>query len=161
MIGGGAFVCRFGVNNTFENNWMENCKGIWVADKNCVASGNRLLNSDISVLAGDVTSAQTASREGTHPRSEYARLSNNAARRTTIGAWGSLHLPAIYGQQSPELAAAALYQTMRVFGAWRDDAAQSAIRRELLGQYGQTYYGAKVMAELSAKSPSGETTEQQ
>ncbi len=96
MIGGGAFVCRFGVNNKFENNWMENCKGIWLSDKNCVASGNRLSNSDISVLAGDVTSAQTASREGTHPRSEYARLSNNVARRTTIGAWGSLHLAAIY-----------------------------------------------------------------
>ncbi|WP_373488175.1 hypothetical protein [Blastomonas sp.] len=95
MIGGGAFVCRFGLNNTFENNWMENCKGIWLSDKNCVASGNRLNNSDLQVLAGDVTSAQTASREGSHPRSESARLTNNVARRTTIGAWGSLTLPAI------------------------------------------------------------------
>lgn len=68
-----------------------------------------------------------------------------------------LHLPAIYGKQSPELAAAALYRTMRVFNTWQDDPAQSAIRRELLGQYGQTYYGAKILAELSPNSPPGTT----
>jgi hypothetical protein len=66
-----------------------------------------------------------------------------------------LHLPAVYGKQSPELAAAALYRTMGTFHTWKDDSAQSAIRRELLGQYGQTYYGAKVLAELSPNSPPG------
>ena len=67
-----------------------------------------------------------------------------------------LHLPAIYGKQSPELAAAALYQTMKAFDKWQDESATSAIRRELLGQYGQTYHGTEIKAELSPKGSPGE-----
>lgn len=66
-----------------------------------------------------------------------------------------LYLPAIYGKQAPELAAAALHRTMTAFGDWQNDAARSALRRELVEQYSQTYHAAKAMA---AQSP-GQTPE--
>ena len=84
-----------------------------------------------------------------------AKLLSDREQVQREGVLQLIYLPAIYGKQSPELAAAALYRTMSAFNTWQDDPAQSAIRRELLGQYGQTYYGAKIMAELSPKSPPG------
>jgi hypothetical protein len=96
MVGSGAFVSRFGVDNSFENNWCENSKGIWLTDRNCTASGNRLNGSEILVLAGNVTSEQIRSVNNGHARAESARLINNAAQRTTIGvAWNGFNLPAI------------------------------------------------------------------
>jgi hypothetical protein len=65
-----------------------------------------------------------------------------------------LHLPAIYGDRFPELAAAALYRTMMTFADAGDDESRAAVRRELLEQYSQTYHAAKVKAELSPKSDS-------
>jgi len=65
-----------------------------------------------------------------------------------------LHLPAIYGDKFPELAAAALYQSMVTFADAKDDNSRAAVRRELLEQYSQTYHAAKVRAELSPKSDS-------
>jgi hypothetical protein len=64
-----------------------------------------------------------------------------------------LHLPAIYGKQTPELAAAALYQAMAAFQAWQDDAGRAAVRRELVEQYSQTYHAAKAMASQSPGQP--------
>lgn len=96
MIGSGAFVSRIGIDNSFENNWIENSLGIWLSDRNCVASGNRLNNSDILVLAGTITSDQVRGQSGGHPRADAARVVNNVARRTTVGvAWSGYNLPAI------------------------------------------------------------------
>ncbi len=63
-----------------------------------------------------------------------------------------LHLPAIHGKQFPGLAAAGLYEAMLAFAATGDLDSRTAVRRELLDQYGQTYHAAKVKAELSPKS---------
>ncbi len=96
MISSGAFVSRFGVDNSFENNWCENSKGIWLTDRNCTASGNRLNGSEIWVLAGNVTSDQIRSVNNGHARAESARLVNNAAQRTIVGvAWSGFNLRAI------------------------------------------------------------------
>jgi hypothetical protein len=62
-----------------------------------------------------------------------------------------LHLPALYGRQYPELAAAALFQAMESLTAWGDESGRRAVRRELLDQYRQTYHAARVAAELSPK----------
>jgi hypothetical protein len=96
MVGSGAFVCRLGIDNSFENNWIEDSLGIWLSDRNCSALGNRLSNSDILVLAGNITSDQARNQNGGHPRAEAARVFDNVARRTTVGvAWNGFNLPAI------------------------------------------------------------------
>ena len=86
-----------------------------------------------------------------------AKLLSDQEQVQRDGVLQLLHLPAIYGKQSPELAAAALYRTMKAFDSWQDESATSAIRRELLGQYGQTYYGSEIKAELSPKGSPGAT----
>lgn len=65
-----------------------------------------------------------------------------------------LHLPALYGDKFPELAAAALYESRVAFAGAKDDNSRAAVRRELLEQYSQTYHAAKLRAELSPKSDS-------
>ncbi len=84
-----------------------------------------------------------------------ARLVNDDLSVQRDGVLQLLHLPAIYGKQAPELAAAALYKAMTTFGAWQDRAASSALRRELVEQYSHTYHAAKAMAAHS----SGQTPE--
>jgi hypothetical protein len=81
-----------------------------------------------------------------------SKLKNDDERVRRKGILRLLHLPAIYGKQFPELAAAGLYEAMRAFAAVGDDGSCAAVRRELLDQYGQTYHAAKVKAELSPKS---------
>ena len=55
-----------------------------------------------------------------------------------------LHLPALYGKTYPELAGAALYESMGVLAELGDAGGSVAVRKELLDQYGQTYHAAKV-----------------
>ncbi len=86
-----------------------------------------------------------------------ARLTSHNRSVQRDGILRLLHLPAIYGRQAPELAAAALYKSMTTFAAWQDENARSALRRELVEQYSQTYHAAKAMAVESAEQTNGNT----
>lgn len=57
-----------------------------------------------------------------------------------------LHVPALYGKQFPELAAAGLYDAMRVLQEIGDNPGSIALRRELLDEYPGTVYANKVKA---------------
>jgi hypothetical protein len=61
-----------------------------------------------------------------------------------------LTLPAAYRSQHPELAAAGLYHAATALDKLKDDQGAAAVRSELTGQFGATYYGAK------ARTPVGE-----
>ena len=60
-----------------------------------------------------------------------------------------LHLPAVHGEQSPELAAAGLYQAMQVLEELGDLRGSIALRSELLSKYGQTYHAAKLSSDAA------------
>lgn len=55
-----------------------------------------------------------------------------------------LRIPALSGQEQPELAGAALFQVMRTLEAHGDATGSVAVRRELLERYGQTYHAVRV-----------------
>ena len=69
----------------------------------------------------------------------------NAVR--LAGVLDLLHLPAVYGESSPALAAAALYQSMQTLEELGDLRGSIAVRSELLSKYGQTYHAAKLTAD--------------
>lgn len=80
-----------------------------------------------------------------------SKLQSDDGRVRREGILQLLHLPAVYGKQFPELAAAGLYEAMQAFATANDEDSRAAVRRELLDRYGQTYHAAKVKAELSPK----------
>lgn len=63
-----------------------------------------------------------------------------------------LELPALYGQDHPELAAAGLYHTMLALGRDEDAVGQMSVRRELLNRYKQSHH-----ARLVGQQPTNET----
>jgi hypothetical protein len=66
-----------------------------------------------------------------------------------------LHIPALYGEQHPDLAGAALYQAAKTLDALPDNSASAygvgRMRTLLLSNYPQTYHGSRLMAELGSK----------
>ncbi len=62
-----------------------------------------------------------------------------------------LHLPALYGQSHPELAAAGLYQAQKALEA-KDDPAATTLRSELLTRYAATTFAARLQSELGGQS---------
>ncbi len=58
-----------------------------------------------------------------------------------------LELPALFGEQEPELAAAGLYEAMRTLAALGDTKGSIAVRRELLDRYAPTWHAKKLQAE--------------
>jgi hypothetical protein len=60
-----------------------------------------------------------------------------------------LTLPAVYGPQQPELAAAALYYAAQAMDKLKDAAGATAVRRELTGRYASTQFGAKSRTEAT------------
>ena len=58
-----------------------------------------------------------------------------------------LELPALYGQQEPELAAAGLYEAWQTLSALGDTKGSIAVRRELLDRYPSTWHARKLQAE--------------
>ncbi|MFW6171156.1 MAG: hypothetical protein ACODAD_11745 [Planctomycetota bacterium] len=58
-----------------------------------------------------------------------------------------LRIPALFGEQSPELAAAGLCLAMRTLAKTGDMTGSIAIRRELLDRYGQTWHAERVREE--------------
>ena len=100
LIGGGAFLNRHGRENSFVENWLEDCGGLWLSDQNCRADGNRLVRCDLLVLAGNIPPAEVVRQVGGHPRAENALLANNDARMIRIGvswssSYGKWNLPAL------------------------------------------------------------------
>ena len=55
-----------------------------------------------------------------------------------------LRIPALFGEEQPELAAAALYASMRTLAASDDVKGSISIRRELLDRYGQTWHAEQL-----------------
>jgi hypothetical protein len=54
-----------------------------------------------------------------------------------------LTLPAVYGVQQPELAAAGLYRAVQALDKLKDGTGAAAVRRELASRYAGTHFGAK------------------
>ncbi len=54
-----------------------------------------------------------------------------------------LTLPAIYGNEQPELAAAGLYHAAAALDKLKDARGAAAVRRELARSYSSTHFGAK------------------
>lgn len=55
-----------------------------------------------------------------------------------------LQIPALYGQEQPELAGAALYHSSKALAELQDVRASVTLRKELLEKYGRTYYASRV-----------------
>jgi hypothetical protein len=107
----------------------------------------------ITALAAQADSVSAANRPLVLYCLGMAKLAGDDAVVQRDGILQLLHLPALYSRQAPDLAAAALYHSMRVFAAWDDADAQLALRRELIEQYSQTYHAAKLMAAETDGQP--------
>lgn len=64
-----------------------------------------------------------------------------------------LRIPALYGSQAPEVAAAALFQGIEVLKELDDVRGSVALRNELLVRYGQTYFAAQALAPSPVEAP--------
>ena len=68
-------------------------------------------------------------------------LSNGTNRERLEGALFLLRIPASYGNQFPDLAAAALYQASQAVDFGKDDGQATALRQELLRRYPHSWHG--------------------
>jgi hypothetical protein len=99
-------------------------------------------------------------QEPARPLAHYwlgqAGLAHADEQKKKAGVVQLLHLPPLYGDRYPDLAAAALYQAAQVLEAQPDAAAQAIgigrLRSELLTRYAQTYHGQRLKAELEARA---------
>ena len=73
-----------------------------------------------------------------------SKLRETTAEAKQAGMLQLLRIPALAGQQQPELAGAALFQVMEALAAQGAVSESVAVRRELLERYGQTYYAIQV-----------------
>lgn len=64
-----------------------------------------------------------------------------------------LRIPALYGNQSPEISAAALYHGVDFLKQLDDVRGSVALRNELLVRYGQTYFAAQALAPSPVAAP--------
>ena len=75
-----------------------------------------------------------------------ARLAQSDDTVQSEGILDLLRIPAIFGEQDPELAAAGLFESMQALSRQGQVRQSIAVRRELLDRYGQTWHAAKVRA---------------
>jgi hypothetical protein len=105
-------------------------------------------------LSGLETSLESVSPEN-KPLALYwlgkAKTSADVDATRRDGVLQLLHIPAIYGDVAPELAAAALHQAMLTLAELGDARGSIAVRKELLGQYGHTHFARVVKNELSPR----------
>ena len=89
----------------------------------------------------------------TRPLADYcvgrAKLLSADDRTRREGIVQLLRLPALYGTEHPELAAAGLFVSMQSLVKLGDNKGSISLRRELLDRYGQTFYASKVRSALS------------
>ncbi len=76
-----------------------------------------------------------------------AQLANPGSQIQQEGVLSLLRIPALFGQQQPELAAAGLYLAMHEVARQGDIKGSIAIRRELLDHYGQTWHAERLRQE--------------
>ncbi len=76
-----------------------------------------------------------------------ARVALPAVADRQEGLLNLLELPALFGQQEPELAAAGLYEAWQTLSALGDTKGSIAVRRELLDRYPSTWHARKLQAE--------------
>ena len=60
-----------------------------------------------------------------------------------------LHLPALHGRESPELASAGLYYSMKTMQRLKRVEAGQSLRKQLMTDFGHTYFGRKIHAEIN------------
>jgi hypothetical protein len=70
------------------------------------------------------------------------------------GVLALLTLPAAYGAQQPELAAAGLYHAAAALDKLKDDRGAAAVRNELTSKFGATWYGTKSRSAEGRKDSS-------
>ncbi len=73
-----------------------------------------------------------------------AQVSQDDPRQKQQGVLQLLHLPALYGAENPELAAAGLFQAMKTLEELDDVRGSIALRSELLTKYAQTQHAGRV-----------------
>jgi hypothetical protein len=76
-----------------------------------------------------------------------ADLLSPAADTERDGLLALLTLPAAYGREQPELAAAGLYRAAEALVKLKDDTGAAAVRRELAHHYAGTWFGAKLRTQ--------------
>ena len=64
-----------------------------------------------------------------------------------------LRIPAQYGNEHADLAAAALYYSVNALAEMKDTRGSVAVRRELLERYGHTYFAGRLSAGSTAEPP--------
>jgi len=74
-------------------------------------------------------------------------MKTGAAKRE--GVWRLLHIPALYKSQARDLAGAALYRAIQIYDGLGEQDAVSALRTELLEEFGPTVHARRVAAELN------------
>jgi hypothetical protein len=81
-----------------------------------------------------------------------ARLTAADAPGKRDGVLELLRLPALYGKQSPELAAAGLYHALKTLEALEDNAGSIALRKELLSRYAGTVHATRLKSTSSVST---------
>jgi hypothetical protein len=76
-----------------------------------------------------------------------ARVAPAEQAQRRAGLLNLLELPAVYGDQQPELAAAGLALAVQVLSELGDVKGSIAVRRELLDRYGQTWHARQLRNE--------------
>jgi hypothetical protein len=83
-----------------------------------------------------------------------AKLASAEETSQREGVLQLLHIPALHGEEAPELAGAALHQAMDALAKLGDPKGSVALRKELLERYGHTYYAKKISNKLSPRTDS-------
>lgn len=80
-----------------------------------------------------------------------ANSQSEDAKVRDLGVLQLLRLPGLHARAWPELAAAGLFESMQTFSRMGDTDSLSAVRRELLAKYPQSYHATQVKQQLSPK----------
>jgi hypothetical protein len=67
-----------------------------------------------------------------------------------------LRVPALFGQDQPELAGAALYRAHQILAQMNEPRGSVSLRKELLERYGQTYFAARIRSPVRPSDDSEE-----
>ena len=78
-----------------------------------------------------------------------AGISSAVVAQQEEGMLRLLHLPALHSRESPELASAGLYYSMKTMQRLQRAEAGQALRKQLMTDFGHTYFGRKIHEEIS------------
>ena len=81
-----------------------------------------------------------------------SKLASDDPETQQYGILNMLRIPALYGKEHPELAAAGLYRAMEFLTDSKDTRGSVALRNELLLRYGQTSFAAKLKSRSNDSS---------